>query len=483
MLTSHLERLILLVHLIRSQGKGFEDGDFNLETLKQSTESIHLESGRKHWKPEYVDRLNEIYRVREQEMQYERGEIGNRHPSWRHISPSANPASDEDTLISVEMPKPRCKNRKARKSAVTAVSPSSEQVKQDVEERNPSACNAPIANMGITTQTEEEEVGASAGCDPSMLSVSSSSTEEVASDASSYEPGMCKSRTPQHGLPVFDSPSPTGRPHNLVQGNWFQQSANFRQDPTTFARSDTCGPFATPSEVQRVLPFRDQYRPGSPSTTSHPNQDLVHRQYDHDSANRMRPNRISTRSPSSRPCPPKTENVCHQTFAGSSTGFAGLWGPDADHLNWQTQNLWDAQIEPATYMDVADPGISFLPATNGSFGGDYGGASFSFGMQPDTWNDGNQALVPPNHHSLDEGIIQQRLNLQAVNAPQYQISSMNGGNPDLADQFLYTTDFNTHTPAGTEDELDPFSQQQQRQPESCHATLPSFSPTLRPTLL
>ena len=74
-LTSQLERLILLVHLLRSEGKGYTDGDFSLDKLKQATANIHLECG-KNWKPEYVDRLKEIYWVRGQEMKFELGEMG-----------------------------------------------------------------------------------------------------------------------------------------------------------------------------------------------------------------------------------------------------------------------------------------------------------------------------------------------------------------------------------------------------------------------
>ena len=75
MLTSPLERLLLLVHLLRSQDKGFRDGDFSLDKMKQSTQGIHLEC-EKNWTPRHVDRLKEIYYVRGKEMQYERGQIG-----------------------------------------------------------------------------------------------------------------------------------------------------------------------------------------------------------------------------------------------------------------------------------------------------------------------------------------------------------------------------------------------------------------------
>lgn len=82
MLNSHLERLILLIHLLRSQGKGYKDGDFSIEKLRQATAGIHLECG-KSWKSEYVDRLEEIYWMREKEMEFERGEIGGFSVNWR----------------------------------------------------------------------------------------------------------------------------------------------------------------------------------------------------------------------------------------------------------------------------------------------------------------------------------------------------------------------------------------------------------------
>ena len=74
-LTSHLERIVLLVHLLRSQNKGFAHGDFSLENLKKSTERIHLEY-EENWTPKSIERLENIYWVRKKEMEYERGEMG-----------------------------------------------------------------------------------------------------------------------------------------------------------------------------------------------------------------------------------------------------------------------------------------------------------------------------------------------------------------------------------------------------------------------
>ena len=77
-LISHPERLLLLVHLLRSQNKGFKDGVFTLDKMAKSTKGIHLEyPGR--WTTQCVERLKEIYRVRAMEMKYEAGEIGKFH--------------------------------------------------------------------------------------------------------------------------------------------------------------------------------------------------------------------------------------------------------------------------------------------------------------------------------------------------------------------------------------------------------------------
>lgn len=74
-LTFHLERIVLLTHLIRSQNRGFRDGNFSLERMKKSTKGIHLVY-KKNWTAAYVERLEEIYWVRSKEMEFERGEIG-----------------------------------------------------------------------------------------------------------------------------------------------------------------------------------------------------------------------------------------------------------------------------------------------------------------------------------------------------------------------------------------------------------------------
>ena len=80
MLTIRLERLLLLVHLLRSQNKGFKDGNFAIQNLIDSTKGIHHKVGKKgkdkHWTLGYVEQLEEIYRVRKKELEWEEGGIG-----------------------------------------------------------------------------------------------------------------------------------------------------------------------------------------------------------------------------------------------------------------------------------------------------------------------------------------------------------------------------------------------------------------------
>ena len=82
-LTSLPERLKLLVHLLRCESKGFKHGHFSLDKLIKSTDGIHLDSENKEfWTPECLERLEEIYRVRAKELQYEQDLIGDFRMSW-----------------------------------------------------------------------------------------------------------------------------------------------------------------------------------------------------------------------------------------------------------------------------------------------------------------------------------------------------------------------------------------------------------------
>lgn len=467
-LTYHLERLILLLHLLRVEKKNLKDGDFSLDKMKQSTEGIHLECG-KHWTTKCVERLKEIYRIRDLEMQFKRGEIGEFHSSWRRSLGCANTVSDADTLVYVQMPKPRSKAvRKTPQSPVKAAGPPSAQLKREPEVSSSTMCNAPVANMGTNVQIEDEDLDLSEGSAPSIYadtSPTSSSTEEVAPDKSYFKSELCGARTIQHGLPFISSLSPTDRDsvHNPVQENWTPQTASLGRGATVFPQPNYFGCVATPGEAPRLLPSRDQFRSGSSSTQSFPNQEVPRRRYDNESAasqraaNQMRPNERFTRASAARPVGPKVEITCPQPFAASSSGLAGAF---PDYSSWQTNNLWNAQIEPSIYTAVADPSASLVSSITGSFSSGYNDASLSSGLQWDTWNRENQIAMPLSHQGFDEEFLQ-HLNLQrgGVSYLGYQPLEMNtpsGDNSGLANQYPYTADVRT------EHKFDPFSQHQRQ---------------------
>ncbi|KAF6241677.1 hypothetical protein HO173_000388 [Letharia columbiana] len=411
------ERLLLLVHLLRSQNRGFKDGVFTLDKMAKSTKGIHLEyPGR--WTTQCVERLKEIYRVRAMEMKYEAGEI------------------DGSTLVSVRMLRTRRKIRKVPKSAVKASGLPREQIKKEPqpEVMSSTACHAPVAKMGINVQIGDEDLA-------------SSSSERVAPQASSPKPRLCKARTIQHGLPFYDSPSPKQKRHNSAQENWSTQPADLTQDPTVFTHPNFFG-----SWMQ-----------------SFPSQEFVRRQYDHEStasqvvANPMRPNGAFTRSPPAGPVATRVEHARPPTFVASSSGLVGAFSTGTEYSSWQTDDPWNPQAEPSMYSAVPGPSTSLLPCTNGSFSNGYSGANFSSGLPLDIWNDGNQTGMPPYHQGVDED-VQHCLNLQAVGMPWYEPLSLNtpsSGNPALANQVL-PTGFRPHTSLDAEHKFEPVFQDQQQ---------------------
>ena len=70
---------MLLLHLLGCEDKGFVHGDFSLDKLQKATLNIHLLTDKEYWTTAHYERLQEIYRVRAMEMQFERGEIGNHY--------------------------------------------------------------------------------------------------------------------------------------------------------------------------------------------------------------------------------------------------------------------------------------------------------------------------------------------------------------------------------------------------------------------
>ena len=442
-LNSHLERLMLLLYLLRAQNKGFKHGDFSLAKIKKSTEGFKCG---KHWTTKSFERLKEIYHIRDLEMQFERGEIGEFHSSWRRSSRCANTVPDGDTLVYVQMPKPRSKAvRKTPKSLVKAASPTSGQLKREPEDTGSKMCNAPVANMGTNGQLEDEDLNSSEGSEPSIYGDTSSSTEEVAPDKSYAKSEFSDARTTQYGSPFIGSPSPMDRDrvHYPVQENLISQTGLGR-GATVFQQPNNSGYVATLGEVQSL-----------------PNQEVPRRWYDHElaaprrAANRMRPNGRFTRAPASRPVGPKVENTCPKTFAASATGFVGYF---PNYSSWQTNNLWSAQLEPSIYTAGADPSASLVPSTNGSFTSGHNDASFSSGVQWDPWTGDNQTAMPFSQQDFDEEFLQS-LNLQRISYPAYQPLDMNapsGDTSDLANQYPYTADVRP------EHKFDPFSQHQRQ---------------------
>ncbi|CAF9904830.1 hypothetical protein IMSHALPRED_000186 [Imshaugia aleurites] len=438
------ERLKLLVHLLRCERRGFRDGKFNfsLKNLKQSTNGIHLESER-NWTTGYVERLAEIYRVRAKEMEFERGEI------------------DGDTLVNVQMPKPRGKARKAPKPAVKAgqvASPASGKLKKEPEEPSSIKRNAPVANMGVVAQTETEDLDISGESELSILLDTCSSTEDVAPGASCPAPSSFEARTIPHGLPFSISPSPTDRQ------NWTPQSANLARDRPTFTHPNPFGPIATPCEGQRSLPLRDQCYFGASPMHGFPAQ-AVPRPYNHAStasslaAPRPHPHRQFPRTAlPPRPIAPKVENMRHPTFSASSSGLAGAFDPQPN------SDLWRAQIEPPPYTTVADPNASLYPfPDNTSFGTAYSDPTLSGGLPLDSWQEGTQAFTAPFEYQQGLGEdLQPRLDFQAAGEAPYQplcVNATSAGGADVpSDGFLYTPDYRSQFSLSTEHNFDPFAQ-------------------------
>ena len=343
------------------------------------------------------------------------------------------------------MPKARCKGRKAPKSAVNATSPPSDQVKNELGETSWMTCVAPVANMGINVHGKEEDMTLNEGSEPTILTDTSSSTEStelVDPDASYPEPTSCESRTIQHGLPFYDSPSPI-RHNSSVQENWTLQSADLGQDPAMFTHPRLFGSVATPSGAQISLPLQGQNHFG-PSSMSFPSQDFVRGQYDHEStiANGMGSDGPFTCDLPARPVAPKVENIRYSTFAASSNGLAGLCLSDFESSSWQSDDPWHTEAEPSIYTADADPSSSLLPSTYGSFSS-YSDATYSSGLPLDIWSNGTQSSTPQYHQGLDEG-LQQRGNIQAHGIAPHQPANVNApsaGNPDLAIQSFNTAVF------------------------------------------
>ena len=422
-LTSLLERLKLLPHLLHCENKGYKDATFTLEKLIKSTDSIHLDTeSKKHWKPEYLERLKEIYWVRGKEMQYEKEEIGDCHSSWRHFLRCANTASDGDTLVHVHMPKRRRGARKARKSAAKTAKPSSKRARNEPEQSNNSVRKAPVANMCINPQIKDGKTGTSA------------LIEEVTPEVSCCEPTLCNS----NASTILNSQSREDRRQNSVEENWTMRSTNFRQDPAVSTNSS--------SSMQTSYSQLRGQQNGQAAWQQVPV--------------RTRLNGTLTRSAPAHHVTPEVENVRYPAFAASSSGLVGYPG-------WQTEEYLNPQGTSSVYTADADPNPSLLPYTYGSFSSDYSYSNPSSGPQFDTWNDESQTVMSPYYQSLNEE-QQQRFGTPAVGIQSYSyqhlgMATPSAGSQDLANQSLQHTNFGIRkSSSGTEHKSHPFSNDQRQ---------------------
>ena len=437
-LTSFLERLKLLPHLLQYTNKVSTDANFSLEKMIKSTESIHLDGdSKKHWKPEYLERLKEIYWVRGKEMQYEKEEIGDCHSSWRRFFHCANTASDGDTLVHVHMPKPRGsirKGRKARNSAAKTVKPSSKRARNEPEQSNKSVRKAPVANMCIDPQSKDGKMGEIETSKPSIHTGSSPLIEEVTPEVSCCETTMCNS----NASTILNSQTREDRRQNSVEENWTMRSTNFRRDPAV--------------STNPSFPMQTSYS----QLGCQQNGQAAWQQV----PIRTRLNESLTRSAPAHPVTPEVENVRYPAFAASSSGLVGYPG-------WQTEEYLNPQGTSSVYTADANPNPSLLPYTYGSFSSDYSYSNPPSGPQFNTWNDESQTVMSPYDQNLDEE-QQQRFGTPAVGIPQYSyqrlgMATPSAGNQDLANQSLQHTNFGIrNSSSGTEHSFNPFSRGQRQ---------------------
>ena len=432
-LTFLLERLKLLPHILRCEDN-YEDGDFRLERLIKSTNNIHLApESKKHWKPEHLERLKEIYWVRGKEMQYEKGEIGDCRSTWRQFLRCANTASDGDTLVHVHMPKPRRDTRKARKSAAKTVKPPGKRARNKPEQSNISVRQAPVANMCTDPQTKDGKMGQNETSKPSTHRGTSPLTAQVTPEESCYEPTLCSSNATLNPQPRED------RRQNSVEENWSMRPTNLRQNPAvstnpSFSTDTSYGQLGCQQNGQAAwqqVPIR------------------------------TRLNDTFTRSAPAHPVTPEVESVRYPAFAASSSGLAGYSG-------WQTEEYLNHQGTSSVYTADADPNPSLLPYTCGSFGSDYSYVNPSGGPQMDPWIDEGQTVLPSYYRRLDEE-RQQRFGAPAVGIPPYpyqhlRMDAPSAGNQEPANQSLQHTNFGIRnaSSSGTPHKFDPFSHDQRR---------------------
>lgn len=430
-----LERLKLLPHILQYTNKISKVADFSLKKLIKSTDGINLDTERKkHWKPEYLERLNEIYRVRAKEMQYQKEEIGDCHSSWRRFLRCADTTLDGDTLVHVHVPKPRGnprKPRKPRKSAAKTAKPSSKRGRNEPEERNSSVRKAPVANMGINPQITDPNMGQNEMSRPSNHTGTSALTEEVTPEVSCCEPTLCNGHD---ASTMLGSQPRQDRSQKSVEENWTMRSTNYRQDQAVSTNP--------PSSMQTSYSQFGRQQNGQGAWQQVPSQTRV--------------NETLARSAPAHLVTPEVEVVRYPGFAASSSGLVGYSG-------WQGEEYLNPQGTSSVYTDNAAPNPSLLPYTYGSFSNDHSYSNPSSGPRFGTWNNESQTVTSPYGQSLD-GEQQQRFGTPAVGYSPYSyqhlgMATPSAGNRDLANQSLQHNNSGIgNSSSGVEHQFYPYSQ-------------------------
>lgn len=363
----------------------------------------------------------------------------------------------------VQMPKARCKSRKAPKSAVKAAKASSKSVRKESKQpkqRHSLGCTAPVARM-YDVEIEDEREDPSEGSEPRNRADTTPSTEEISPDASCPEQISSKSRTVRHTSPSFDSPGPNDRRHDSALEDWSQtsRSVNVRQDPAPFMLPTSHNSVTTHGEAQISLPLQGQDLLRSSSMQNFPGQ-VASRQNEYTST--ARPQVI--RSPPARPIAPKVDNFRYPELAGSSSGLSGVWPADT---SWQLEDHWSSQAEASMFTDVAEPSASFSASTNGSFSSGYSNANISGIPQLDTWDGWSQIMMQPHYQSLDEN-AQRAFGMQAAGTHRYPderlgMDTRSGSVPNFPTPSLIPPNSRSrNSSSATEHNFGPFSEHQRQ---------------------
>ena len=361
------------------------------------------------------------------------------------------------------MPKIRCKTRKAPQSAVKAATSRNRLAEKEADDECFRTQDAPIpiANMGINAQSEDECVGSSEGSEPSIPAPADTltSAEEIAPNISGRESMIsCKVPIVQRDLPFSDLPPAASTRLNCVHDGRAPQQADIVQVPSSAKHPNTFGTVMTAGAAQSFLPSHNNYPSKSSSMESYSGQ-VLDPQYEHEStasqgvANLINQNDTFRCNDIVRNIVPKVEIIRRPTFAASSSGLVGAFAIDAQYSSWQTDNFWNAQMEPSIYTAVADPTTGLFPSTNGSLSSGYSDASSDPRLE--TWN------KTPGH----QGPVQEGLNLQGATTPWHLplgLRTSSGGSSNTASRSSHNAEFGTHSSLITESNFGQYFQGQQQ---------------------